>query len=102
MRQAFEAGRGFWYNTVRCAKSWPTSRSHYARAASSVVEHLTFNQGVPGPIPGRRTNGEHPKVAAERLGHSSTTMTMDVYLHVLPTMQQAATERVEGLLSQAF
>jgi integrase len=26
------------------------------RAASSVVEHLTFNQGVPGSIPGRPTN----------------------------------------------
>lgn len=27
-----------------------------SRAASSVVEHLTFNQGVPGSIPGRPTN----------------------------------------------
>jgi hypothetical protein len=27
----------------------------WARAASSVVEHLTFNQGVPGSIPGRPT-----------------------------------------------
>jgi hypothetical protein len=26
------------------------------RAASSVVEHLTFNQGVPGSIPGRPTS----------------------------------------------
>ena len=27
----------------------------HLRAASSVVEHLTFNQGVPGSIPGRPT-----------------------------------------------
>ena len=27
----------------------------FQRAASSVVEHLTFNQGVPGSIPGRPT-----------------------------------------------
>jgi hypothetical protein len=27
----------------------------FRRAASSVVEHLTFNQGVPGSIPGRPT-----------------------------------------------
>ena len=30
--------------------------SGFRRAASSVVEHLTFNQGVPGSIPGRPTN----------------------------------------------
>ena len=30
--------------------------SLFQRAASSVVEHLTFNQGVPGSIPGRPTN----------------------------------------------
>ncbi len=30
------------------------------RAASSVVEHLTFNQGVPGSIPGRPTNNLRP------------------------------------------
>jgi hypothetical protein len=29
--------------------------SGFRRAASSVVEHLTFNQGVPGSIPGRPT-----------------------------------------------
>jgi hypothetical protein len=29
--------------------------SEAPRAASSVVEHLTFNQGVPGSIPGRPT-----------------------------------------------
>ena len=42
--------------------------------------------------------GEHPKVVAERLGHSSTVMTMDVYSHVLPSMQEAAAEKLERLL----
>ena len=42
--------------------------------------------------------GEHPKVVAERLGHSSTVMTMDVYSHVLPDMQEAAADKLEGLL----
>lgn len=42
--------------------------------------------------------GEHPKVAAERLGHASTVMTIDVYSHVVPTMQQRATERLESML----
>ncbi len=43
-------------------------------------------------------SGEHPKVVAERLGHSSTVMTMDVYSHVLPDMQERAAERLERLL----
>ena len=42
--------------------------------------------------------GENPKVVSERLGHASITLTLDVYSHVLPTMQQAAAERLEGLL----
>jgi len=44
-------------------------------------------------------SGEHVKVVSERLGHSSTTMTMDVYSHVLPGMQEDAARRMEHLLS---
>ena len=39
--------------------------------------------------------GVHPKVASERPGHSSITLTMDVYSHVLPSMQQVATAKLE-------
>ena len=42
--------------------------------------------------------GINPKVAAERLGHSSITLTMDTYSHVLPTMQAEAAGRLEALL----
>jgi integrase len=42
--------------------------------------------------------GVHPKVASERLGHSSVMLTMDVYSHVLPSMQEAATEKLESIL----
>jgi integrase len=44
------------------------------------------------------TEGTNPKVVAERLGHASTAMTMDIYSHVLPSLQQEATERLENLL----
>lgn len=44
-------------------------------------------------------NGERPKVVAERLGHASVVLTIDTYSHVLPTMQQDATERMENLLA---
>ncbi|HEV2086883.1 MAG TPA: tyrosine-type recombinase/integrase, partial [Cryptosporangiaceae bacterium] len=42
--------------------------------------------------------GVHPKVASERLGHHSTAFTLDVYTHVVPGMQQQATETVAGLI----
>lgn len=42
--------------------------------------------------------GENPKIVAERLGHSSVKMTLDTYSHVLPDMQQTATDKLETLL----
>lgn len=44
------------------------------------------------------SENEHPKVVSERLGHASVTLTLDTYSHVLPTMQQGATARLEKLL----
>jgi len=40
----------------------------------------------------------NPKVVSERLGHSTITLTLDVYSHVLPTMQEEATEHLEDLI----
>lgn len=42
--------------------------------------------------------GENVKVVSERLGHASVALTLDVYSHVLPDMQQRAAERMESLL----
>jgi integrase len=42
--------------------------------------------------------GENPKVVSERLGHASITLTLDVYSHVLPDMQKAASDKLENLL----
>jgi integrase len=41
---------------------------------------------------------ENPKVVSERLGHSTIVLTLDTYSHVLPTMQQGATARLEKML----
>jgi integrase len=41
---------------------------------------------------------EHPKVVSERLGHASITLTLDTYSHVLPSMQQAASDKLERIL----
>jgi len=42
--------------------------------------------------------GENPKIVAERLGHTSVKMTLDTYSHVLPDMQQGATNKLEMML----
>ena len=44
--------------------------------------------------------GENPKVVSERLGHASVVLTLDTYSHVLPSMQQAATRKLEQILFQ--
>lgn len=41
---------------------------------------------------------ENPKVVSERLGHSTIVLTLDTYSHVLPTMQEKATAKLEKLL----
>jgi integrase len=41
--------------------------------------------------------GVHPKVVQERLGHSTVAMTMDIYSHVLPSMQKEAAGKIDDL-----
>ena len=42
--------------------------------------------------------GVHAKVVQEMLGHTQISMTMDIYSHVLPGMQQDAVSRLNELL----
>jgi len=44
--------------------------------------------------------GIHPKVVQERLGHSTITVTMDIYSHVVPTMQREAADVFGSALSE--
>ncbi len=40
--------------------------------------------------------GVHPKIVQERLGHSSISITLDIYSHVVPGMQAEAARRFES------
>lgn len=42
--------------------------------------------------------GVKPKVISEQLGHASVSLTMDVYSHVLPHMQEEAAAQVQAHL----
>jgi integrase len=46
-------------------------------------------------------NGVHPKVASERLSHSKVGITLDLYSHVMPGMQEDAAARVDAALREA-
>ena len=42
--------------------------------------------------------GVHPKVVQERLGHSSITMTLDTYSHVIPSLQDELAEHLDAFI----
>ena len=44
----------------------------------------------------------HPKIVQERLGHSSIAITMDIYSHLMPNMQEDAAAAVDGALRAAI
>jgi integrase len=43
-----------------------------------------------------------PKVVSERLGHSTVSLTLDVYSHVIPGLQEAAAARLDVLLGRTL
>jgi integrase len=44
--------------------------------------------------------GVHPKVVQEILGHSNISMTMDIYSHIFPSMQQEAMNKLDDLFKE--
>ncbi len=45
--------------------------------------------------------GAHPKAIQERLGHSSITVTIDVYGHLFPSIDEALTAQLDDRLRAA-
>lgn len=71
----------------------------------------TPEEALPRPLPRVRfhdlrhlcatlllSQGVHPKVVQERLGHASISMTLDTYSHVVPGLQEEAVDRLESRL----
>lgn len=44
-------------------------------------------------------HGVYPKIVQERLGHSTISMTMDTYSHVIPSMQQDIADKLDEILT---
>jgi hypothetical protein len=47
-------------------------------------------------------SGVNPKVTSERLGHTSVAITLDIYSHVLPSMQEDAARTIDALMRTAL
>ncbi len=45
------------------------------------------------------TQGVHPKVVQERLGHATIAMTLDIYSHPIPSMGRAAADQLDALFA---
>lgn len=85
------------------------SRSTFITSGPATSARFSSARGYPIPAPLRSlalcaslllAAGEHPKVVSGRLGHAPRAITLDVYSHVVPSMQRAATEKLEELLSE--
>jgi len=44
--------------------------------------------------------GRCPKVVSERLGHANIGITLDIYSHVLPGLQEAAAEKFDMIFEE--
>lgn len=42
--------------------------------------------------------GVHPKIVSERLGHSTVSLTLDIYSHAVPHMQKDAADQIARVL----
>ena len=61
------------------------------------IEHIRFHDLRHSAATILLTMGVHPKVVQELLGHSQISMTMDIYSHVLPSMQREAMNKLNDL-----
>ena len=90
--------------------AWPDGRPMLPDTVSHAWEKLVNRLGLRGVRlhDARHTHatlllgqGVNIKIISERLGHSSTALTLDVYSHVLPGIQEAAARRLGGAFRPA-
>jgi integrase len=75
---------------------WSIVQSHLARANLPATVRLYDLRHSCATL--LLAANENPKVVSERLGHASITLIMDTYSHVLPDMQQGASDKLERML----
>ena len=74
---------GYWYEVWVKKNNLPVVRFHDLRHTNATLMLL---------------NNVPAKVAAQRLGHATIGITMDLYSHVMVSMQEAAADAIEDTL----
>lgn len=87
---------------VCTGKGGPANANNIYRAWTRFIEkheapHITFHDLRHTHVAMMIKQGVHMKVISERLGHSSISVTMDIYGHLLPNMQSDAAELMDKL-----
>jgi len=102
-------GRGWDIDTLVCCRpdGTPINPNTLTSGFASLVRSLDIPQVTFHGL--RHTHathlfkeGVHPKIAQERLGHSTISTTLDLYSHVMPGMQEDAALRVDKALKAAL
>ena len=72
-----------------------THQWHLLLANNKALPRIRFHDLRHAHATHMLSSGVHPKIASERLGHSKVGITMDLYSHVMPGMQEDAAARVD-------
>ena len=83
---------------------WPPSQfsSEFARLVKKKGIQITFHGLRHSHASQLLKAGVPVKVVSERLGHSTTSVTMDIYAHTLPNMQAEAVAKIDAALGKAI
>ena len=73
------------------------SSGWYRFCKHSGLPHVRFHDLRHGHATLLLLSRVHPKVVSERLGHASVGITLDLYSHVLPSMQTEAAAAIDQL-----
>lgn len=98
-------------NTFVCGRSWdggvvkPDSLTAEFRVAIRDIPNfpiVRFHDLRHSHATQLLEQGIHPKIAQERLGHSTITTTLDLYPHVVDTMQNDAVSKLDSVFRSAI
>ncbi|MBB4001567.1 tyrosine-type recombinase/integrase [Aurantimonas endophytica] len=95
--------RSFVVSQIDGAPLQPRSLTHeWTRIlAKTKLERIRFHDLRHSHATQMLAAGVHPKIAQERLGHSTIAITLDLYSHVMPGMQADAAEQVDAAIRRA-
>jgi len=72
------------------------------RRPATIVSEIRFHDLRPTHATMLLRQGGHHKVVQERLGHANVGITLDIYSHVAPHMQDEAAEKIDAGMRAAM